>query len=188
VKNAAGMAAVAFAIALSGAGTARAQNAPTRLEGTFAMAGTVTTADDVYGERTGEHVRRTWHFVPQCASGACRRVLLVRRRSGRHILDEVMLVRQPSGVYAGQSSFWLAIRCAGQLDSRGGLATESITVRITVAQLVGTTRVATAIGATYANPSRTNLTRCPGGLGHDAARYHGRLTSPLPVAPAANGT
>jgi hypothetical protein len=112
----------------------------------------------------------------------------VHRRSGQHILDEVMLVRQPSGGYVGESRFWVPLRCAGALDSRSGVATETITVRITAAQLVGTTHFATAISATYANPSRTNLTHCSGGIGHDAVQYHGRLTSPLPGAPAANGT
>jgi hypothetical protein len=187
MKHAAGVAAVALAVLASG-GAARAQAAPARLVGTFTMAGTVTVADDVYGERAGEHVRRTWHFVPQCGNGWCRRVLLKRRRSGQHILDEVMLVRQPSGGYVGKSRFWVPLRCAGALESRGGVATETITVRITAAQLVGTTRFATAISATYANPSRTNLTHCSGGIGHDAAQYQGRLTSPLPGAPAANGT
>lgn len=188
MKTTARVAAAILAVLATGGATARAQVPPTRLEGTFSLAGTLTVADDVYGERPGERVRRTWQFFPACAGESCRRVLLRRRRSGRHLLDQVMLTRQPSGVYGGHGSFWVPLRCAGQIDAHGGLATETITVRITETQLVGTTRFATAISATYRNPSRTNLTRCPGAIGHDAARYVGRLTSPLPVPPAANGT
>jgi hypothetical protein len=152
------------------------------------MSGRLTTADDVFGEHPGERVRRTWSFMPQCPGGGCRRVLLKRQRSGRDILDVVMLARQPSGLYLGEGSFWVPLRCAGQVDSHGGLATETITVHITHTQLVGATRFATAIRATYTNPSRTNLTRCPGGIGHDAARYRGHLASPLPGPPTARFT
>jgi PKD domain len=176
---------VTLAMIAGGAATAHAQVAPVRLQGTFRMAGTVTTADDVFGEHQGQRVRRTWNLIPQCGGVRCRRVLLERRRSGRHIRDAVMLARQPSGLYLGQGSFSVPLRCAGQVESRGGLATETITVRVTGTQLVGTTRFATAISATYTNPSRVNLTRCPGAIGHDAARYNGHLAGPLPGPPTA---
>lgn len=159
--------------------------APVRLQGTFAMAGTVTIAHHVYGEHRGERVRRTWAFLPQCAIGTCRRVLLARRRSNRRLLDLVMLVRQPSGTYRGRGRFWVALRCAGRVIALGGVATETITARVTRTRLIGATRFATALSATYTNPRRANLTRCPGGIGHDAASYRGHLTSPLPAPPTA---
>jgi hypothetical protein len=63
---------------------------------------------------------------------------------------------------------------------RGGLVRETITVRIARVRTVRGTPYATEVTATYNNPSRTNLTRCPGRLGRDAATYRGRLTSSLP--------
>lgn len=177
-----------LAVLVCGAAIAQAQTAPLRLQGTFTMHGVLTAVENVYGEHQGQHVRRSWTFVPKCGTGGCRRVLLKRRRSGRHILDLVMLRRQRSGLYRGRGRFWVPLRCAGQVDRHGGLATETITVRITGTQLVGTTRFATAIRATFANISRVNLTRCPGGIGHDAARYRGHLASPLPGPPTATFT
>jgi PKD domain len=179
---------VMLVVLASGAAGAQARRVPVRLQGTFSMRGTLTTDDDVFGERPGERVQRAWSFFPQCASATCRRVLLKRRRSGRHILDEVMLVRQPSGLYTGRGSFLVPLSCAGVVDAHGGLATETITVRITLTQLVGTTPFATAISATYTNPSRENLTRCPGSIGHDAAAYTGHLAVPLPDPPIAGFT
>ena len=154
-----------------------------RLEGSFAMSGTLTAAENVYGERRGEHVRRTWRFFPRCVSGPCGRVTLKRRRSGRHILDVVGLVRHGPALYVGRGKFWIALTCAGAVVRHGGLASETITVRVVGTATVGTTRVATRLRATYTNPSRTNLTRCPGGIGHDAASYHGRRVTPLPGPP-----
>ena len=179
---------IVLAVLATGAASAQAHVAPVRLQGTFSMRGQVTTDDDVFGERPGERVQRAWSFFPQCANAICRRVLLKRRRSGRHILDQVMLTRQPSGLYVGHGSFWVPLSCAGVLDAHGGLATETITVQITRTQLVGTTPFATAITATYTNPSRENLTRCPGSIGHDAAAYTGHLATPLPGRPTADFT
>lgn len=180
-------AAVILAALASGATSAQARIVPLRLQGTFAMLGTITTADDVFGEHPGQRVQRTWNFTPpqQCLRDNCRRSLLTRQRSGKHILDTVMLTREASGPFLGQGSFWVPLSCAGQTEAHGGLATETITVRIDHTRLVGTTRFATAISATYTNPSRRNLTRCPGGIGHDAAHYQGRLVSPLPGPPTA---
>jgi len=188
MKRTAAAAAVILAFLASDAGVAQARVAPLRLQGKFTMHGTVTTDDDVLGEQPGERLRRNWNFFPQCATGTCRRVLLKRRRGGRHILNLVMLARRPSGLYVGDGSFWVPLRCAGQVERHGGLATETITVRITKTQLVGATRFATAISATYTNPSRVNLTRCPGEIGHDGARYSGHLASPLPGPPTAGFT
>jgi hypothetical protein len=155
-----------------------------RLEGSFRMSGTLTTVDNVYGEHRGEHVQRTWSFFPRCATGPCDRVTLMRRRSRRHILDVVRLVGRGRGVYRGRGEFWIALTCAGGVVKHGGLATETITVRVVGAATLGTTRVATRLRATYTNPVRRNLTRCPGGIGHDAARYRGRRLTPLPGPPA----
>jgi len=166
-------------------GTGALPPAPPLLRGSFAMTGTVTTADNVYGEHRGQRVRRTWNFLPLCPDGSCQGVLLGRRRSSRHILDLVALTLGPSGGYRGHGRFSVALRCNGRVVLNGGLAYETITARITSTQLVGTTRFATAISATYTNPRRRNLTRCPGGIGHDAARYRGRLTSQLPGPPTA---
>ena len=179
MRRAAGIAA---ALALVGAGAAAAatEGAAVRLQGTFAMRGTVTTAVHVYGEHRGQVVSRTWTFVPQCASGSCRRVLLARQRSGKQLLDDVMLTRRASGRYTGSGSFWVALRCEGQVMPHGGRASERISVRITGTTVIGTTTYATAIAATYTNPSRVNLTACPGGIGHDAASYSGQLASALP--------
>jgi PKD repeat protein len=111
-------------------------------------------------------------------------VTLERRRSGRHILDVVGLVRRGRALYTGRGKFWIALTCAGAVVKHGGLATETITVRVVGAATVGTTPVATRLKATYTNPVRTNMTRCPGGIGHDAARYRGRRVTPLPGPPA----
>jgi PKD repeat protein len=100
----------------------------------------------------------------------------------------LILTRQAPGRYVGRGSFWVPLRCAGRVVRHGGRATETITVRITRTTMVGATRFATAVRATYNNPSRQNLTRCPGGIGHDAATYRGQLTSPLPGPPSASFT
>lgn len=157
-----------------------------RLVGNFQMRGTLTSVDNVFGEHRGESVYRTWSFFPHCARGGCNRVTLKRRRSGRRILDVVGLVRRGRDLWVGRGGFWIILRCAGALVKHGGRAHEIISVRVTATATVGTTRLATRLRATYANPSRTNLTRCPGGIGHDAARYRGRLTTPLPGPPTAD--
>ena len=156
-----------------------------RLEGTFAMRGVLTFVNDVYGEHRGERVRRSWRFVPRCASGSCRLVTLERRRSERHIRDSIVLTRRSRTVYRGTGRFWVPLLCAGRVVRHGGLATETITVRVTRSVLVGTTRLATRVRATYDNPTRVNLTRCPGGIGRDAARYTGSRAGPLPAPPTA---
>jgi hypothetical protein len=179
----------ALAVAFSGlTATAASAAGDARLQGTFAMRGTLTFVDHVYGEYRGQHVRRLWTFVPHCTSGTCRRITLERQRSGRHLLDVVVLKRRGAGLYSGRGRFWVALKCAGQLVRRGGLATETITVRIVRSAVVGTTRFATALRARYTNPFRENLTRCPGGIGRDAARYRGPLASSRPGPPAASFT
>lgn len=154
-----------------------------RLAGKFIMKGKITVADDVYGEHPGQHVKHTWTFIPNCPRGPCKRVTLRRRRSGQRKLDVLVLVRQSPGVYVGHHHFWVALSCAGQVVRHGGSANETITVRIVGTRVAGGTRFATNLSASYNNPSRANYTRCPGGIGHDAAVYGGRLISPLPKKP-----
>jgi hypothetical protein len=113
-------------------------------------------------------------------------VVLKRFRSPKHVLDTITLSRRSAGVYAGKHRFWLALNCNGSVLKHGGYANETITVQIMHAVVNGGTRTATGIRATYNNPSRFNQTRCPGGIGHDAAKYSGRLNS-TGFASTANG-
>lgn len=181
--------AAAPAAAAPGAAAARPP-APrdARLDGTFTMSGTVTLARDVYGEHRGEHVQRTWAFTSTCPEKVCDRVKLVRQRSDQGTTDVLWLHRVAVGTYSGRGRFRIALRCAGRVVSGGGLAQEKIVVRIRSATLVGTTPFATAVTATYENPVRTNLTRCPGGIGRDGAHYRGTRVSPLPGPPVASFT
>jgi hypothetical protein len=174
------IAAIAVALLAGASGTAGAQSASPALKGTFAMRGRLTRVVHVFGEHVGQRVRRSWTFVPQCQTASCPTVLLKRERSGQHIIDTITLSRTPSGVYVGHGRFFIPLRCAGQLVVNGGVAAEKITVRIVRTTTVGTTTFASAIKATYRNPWRKNLTRCPGGIGHDAARYSGQLVSGVP--------
>lgn len=187
MRPAAGVA-LALAVLAGATSPALAQLTPPRLQGTFAMRGRLTTVDHIRGEHQGQRVRRMWTFIPHCTTDGCQRVILVRHRSARHILNRLTLTRRAPNVYVGRGHFWVALRCTGRVVRHGGLATETISVRITQTALVGTTRFATAIKATYKNPSRVNLTRCPGGIGHDAARYRGRLAGALPAPPSAGFT
>jgi hypothetical protein len=150
-----------------------------RLQGTFAMSGRITVADHVFGERAGQHVSRIWTFVP-CQVDICKRVTLTRQRSARRILDTIVLRRRGPGYYVGRGRFWVALSCQGVVIPHGGVAFETISMRITQVQLVAGTKYATAIRAHYVNPMRKNLTSCPGGIGHDAAKYTGKLSSALP--------
>jgi len=157
-----------------------------RLDGTFAMRGTITYVDHVYGERRGQHVARKWVFRAGCRTGICSRVRLARQRSGRRITDVLWLRRVAAGTYSGTGHFWIALRCAGRVIKHGGRAREKIVVRVRRKEIVGTTPFATALSATYANPIRINRTACPGGIGQDAARYTGARASPLPSPPVAS--
>ena len=158
------------------------RGAAIRLDGGFSLNGRVTYVDDVDGEHRGEHVHRVWTLVPRCQARVCARVALSRQRSAERIPNAILL-RQKGGVYRGTGGFWIALSCGGDLNRHGGWATEAITTRVTASATVGTTRLATELTAQYTNPTRTNRTRCPGGLGRDAAIYHGRLSTPLPGPP-----
>lgn len=166
----------AIAAIVSATATASANRAiNARLAGTFTMKGRITVANNVYGEHVGQHVRRTWTFYPQCSRGPCKRVVLKRLRSKRHVLNTVTLNRQGPGVYSATKRFWIPLECDGRVAPAGGAVNERITVRITRTALVGGTRYATGISAAYHNPSRYQYTRCPGNIGHDGATYHGSL-------------
>jgi hypothetical protein len=175
-------AALSTALGLVTASTAAAQGSPgvplgsARLVGEFALAGRVTVAHDVKGERVGQRIGRTWTFTPLCAAGACTTIQLVRRRASG--VDTLTLNRIGSGDYSGTGIFYAPLRCAGRTYARGESVPFTITVRITAAALFGSLDVATRISATYTNRSRRNLTRCVHVPGHDAAVYHGHLVPP----------
>jgi PKD repeat protein len=152
------------------------------------MLGKLTDVRNVKGEHRGQRVQRTWFFIPRCPTGSCQRVTLVRKRSGKHIRDVLLLKRRRPNVYRGTGHFWIALKCAGQVIQHGGRATETITVRITRARVTGTDTFAAGIKATYDNPRRVNLTKCPGGIGHDAATYGGTLTTTASGQPTAGFT
>ncbi len=180
-----GPAATVTLLGLALAPSAGAQHAPIALDGTFAMHGTVTAAVHVRGERRGQHIRRTWQFAPNCGQAACPAVELFRLRGSRKLSDVVILRRTGPTHYVGHGHFWVALYCARKLRSHGGRASETIAVHVLHAALVNGTWYATSIRATYVNPLRVNRTRCPGGIGHDAAVYTGTLSSPLPGTPSA---
>ena len=169
--------AAAVVLVVGGGSASAAHPIDALLQGTFTMKGKVTVAAHVYGEHAGQHVTRSWTFVPGCSAGGCQKVVLKRFRSKRHVLDTITLHRQSPGVYAGKHRFWLALRCGSALVKHGGYGNETITVKIVRAVVNGGTRQATGIRASYDNPSRYNETRCPGGIGHDAATYRGQLNT-----------
>jgi hypothetical protein len=152
------------------------------------MLGKLTDVHNVKGEHRGQRVQRTWFFIPTCPAGSCLRVTLARRRSGKQIRDVVHLKRHRPNLYVGTGHFWVALKCAGKVIQYGGLARETITVRITRTRTIGADLFATGIRATYENPSRVNFTKCPGGIGHDAATYGGALTTTASGQPTAGFT
>jgi hypothetical protein len=145
-----------------------------RLVGTFELAGRITTAVRVKGERKGQSVLRNWSFLPGCTVGSCRTVVLLRKRSSGS--DTVKLTRKRPGYYVGNGSFYAPLGCAGKTYRRGEAVPFTVTVTITAALRDPTgALVATRVNATYTNTSRRNLTRCVDLPGHDAASYHGHV-------------
>jgi len=179
VRSARLTAASALAIIAGAVPASAAINA--RLQGTFTMHGRLTVVDNIFNEHRGQLVTRTWSFTPSCANGACRAVTLTRQRSGQLIPNTLLLKRHGPGLYVGHGTFWVALSCGGRVRPHGGLAYETITVRITGVQTARGVTYATGIHARYVNPTRKNLTGCPGGIGHDAATYAGQLASALPT-------
>jgi hypothetical protein len=144
-----------------------------RLQGMFQLAGRVTAAHGVRGERVGQTVARLWSFSSTCSSGQCAQVALVRARAAAS--DSLMLHRTAPGRYSGSGSFFLPLRCAGRVYPRGEEVPFTISVQITLAVPFGDESVATRVSATYVNRRRVNRTPCVAALGHDAASYHGHL-------------
>jgi hypothetical protein len=170
-----------LALALAGAAVAApaaaAQSAPVaaaRLQGTFLLAGRITTAVNVTGERRGQAVTRTWTFTPQCPAGPCSTVLLSRQRAGGS--DTLLLTENGSGHYTGSGQFYAPLRCRRRTNPRGELVPFQIAVTVTTAIVSGDEVVAGRVSATYTGRARQNLTRCVLPPSRDAATYHGHLT------------
>jgi hypothetical protein len=178
--RAAGGAAVTVAALVIGASPAGAGApipppglATARLQGAFELAGRVTVAKAVAGERAGEAVQRIWTFTSTCPSGQCPTVGLVRRRAAAS--DALVMTRTGPGSYSGNDSFYAPLRCAGRIYPRGEKVPFRITVQVTTVSGPGAAAVATRINASYVNPKRINRTRCVAALGRDSVRYHGFL-------------
>ncbi len=146
-----------------------------RLEGEFQMTGHVTKSVNIRGEHVGETVKRKWFFNPQCASGACSTIKLVRKRP--HGTDGVTLKRKRAGFYKGSGKFYAPLRCGRKTYRRGESVPFTIEVRITAASKISGVNRATSVRAWYENPHRHNLTRCVAIPGHDAAGYTGSLAT-----------
>jgi hypothetical protein len=146
--------------------------------GAFLIAGRITTADNVPGERRGQSFLRTWTFTPTCPAGSCQSIVLARPRALG--ADTLTLHRRRPGYYTGRAKFYAPVRCGSRTYARGAAVPFTITVTVTAATLDPTGAVlASRVNATYENRARTNLTPCVGVLGHDAASYHGhRLLIP----------
>jgi hypothetical protein len=148
-----------------------------RLAGRFQLAGRVTVATRINGERVRQRFLRTWTFTPRCTAGACATVRLVRQRSGGR--DTVTLHRRSPGYYTGSGSFYVPLRCGSRTYRHGELAPFSVAVRVNGARRDQTGAViATHVNASYSNSSRRNLTPCIAFPGRDAATYHGHLVLP----------
>jgi hypothetical protein len=145
------------------------------LVGVFQLRGRITTAVRVRGEHRGEHVTRLWLFTPLCARGPCKRVRLLRQRSGGS--DRLVLHWRRSGMYVGHGRFYAPLRCGSHVARRGESVPFTITVRVTKTVPAFGTRLATRVHASYVNARRTNRTRCVAIRGHDAAAYRGRLVA-----------
>jgi hypothetical protein len=156
-----------------------------RLQGTWTMRGRVTRADGVRGERKGQRVVRSWSFRSLCSAGPCSRVSLSRERP-LHQVDRLVLHRTAPRQYVGHGRFFVRLRCGTRTYPRGGVAFETVRLRVTQAQRVQGTPFATAVSAAYSNPRRVNHTPCAGSIGSDAGAYSGRLATSLPAPPTAD--
>jgi PKD domain len=156
---------------------AKAVGINARVHGTFSMRATVTAAVNVRGERVGEVLHRRWVITSSdCRRSTCR-VLHLDRERGGHRHSRVTLLRTGAGRYRGTGGFGGA--------PHGSHAVYLVTLRVTAATTIGGVRFARRIAATYDNRKRSDTTRCPLGPSRDAARYRGRMTSNLPLAPTA---
>ncbi len=173
------------ATALNG-GAASASAGDARVIGKFAMLATVTTAVRVRGEYTGQRLHRTWAIRPsECHDSVCRRLTLWRQRSAG-IAERVTLHRTGRGRYLGSGVFYVSLSCLGRTYRLGCRVPFRITVTVTADVRVQAIRFARRFKATYVNPARSDETPCPLGPSHDAARYTGALSSPVPSPPSAS--
>jgi hypothetical protein len=167
-------------------GLARAAGVDARVMGTFAMRARVTTAVNVLGERVGQRLTRRWVIVARgCNGSVCETLELGRQRGDNHH-SKITLYRTGPGRYNGSGVFYAALSCYGKVYRHGSRVPYRITLTVAATTEVGGVTFARRITARYNNPSRANRTRCPLGPSHDAARYTGRLTTPLPAAPVAS--
>jgi hypothetical protein len=173
----AGVAAVAAVAAATLTAPALAQPiAPAQqLQGTFQMTGTLTVAQNVRGEHTGEVVQRAWTFTPLCATGPCATVRLARQRAAR--INALLLHAIAPDTYAGTGRFYAPLGCSGRIYRPGQAVPYTITVHVTAVTQSAAGPVASGLSATYVNRSRINLTPCIGVLGHDSASYTGQLAT-----------
>ncbi len=167
-------------------GLARAAGVDARVMGTFAMRARVTTAVNVLGEHVGQRLTRRWAIVARGCNGSVCETLELRRQRGGHHHSKITLHRTAPGRYMGSGVFYAALSCYGKVHRHGSRVPYRITLTVAATTQVGGVTFARRISARYDNPSRANRTRCPLGLSHDAARYTGRLTTPLPPAPVAS--
>jgi len=147
------------------------------LEGYFLLMGRITSAVNVPGERAGQTLRRSWAFIPLCRVEACADVELHRGGARGRTL---VLHRRAPALYEGSGRFSAPLRCGARVFPGGATVPFSITVRILAAGTAGTSGagagriVATAIRATYSNPSRINNTPCVAIPSREAATYRRR--------------
>jgi hypothetical protein len=159
--------------AASALGAAAPESVPrdASLEGYFLLAGRITTAVNIPGERAGQSLRRSWVFTPVCREGACAEVELDRGGPRGRTL---VLHRSAPALYEGSGTFSAPLRCGQRVFRNGATVPFSITVRILAAAASGTGGagvVATAIRATYSNPMRVNHTPCVSIPSREAATY-----------------
>jgi hypothetical protein len=165
----------------AGAGTAGAAVSPgiaaARLQGDYTVAGVVTQAVGITGERRGQHVQRTWNFISPCATGACPLLGLHRQRSAG--TDPLFLREVSAGTYTGAGIFAAPLRCHRRLYREGSVVPYTVTLRITTAapQPDGSV-LATGFTATYRNQGRVGHTRCFSPPSYDSARYVGTPVTP----------
>src|SRR5438105_2057910 len=167
------------AVPLAAPTAAASATGDARLQGTFALAGRVTAAVNVPGEHGGQTISRLWKFTPACSAPVCATVRLTRQRVGG--TDKLALRRRRPGYYSGSGRFYAPLNCAGVIHQRGETVPFTITVQITATTASATGLIATRIRATYTNRKRNNLTNCVLPPSHDAAVYHGPLSSQSPA-------
>jgi hypothetical protein len=167
-------------------GLARAAGVDARVTGTFTMRARVTTAVNVLGEHVGQRLTRRWVIVAGGCNGSVCETLELGRQRGDNRHSKLTLHRTAPGRYRGSGVFYAALSCHGKVYRHGSRVPYKITLTVAATTKVGGVTFARRITARYDNQSRANRTPCPLGPSHDAARYMGHLTTPLPAAPVAS--